>query len=99
MRLEAFSTAEVWPDPPGLPSLGTESRFPIRVVSVFRLDKATKTTQAGWKLNPWIREASKDLHLSMSTIANDSGKKFCFDETFIKKIREMDLCDFTSFSR
>ena len=32
--------------------------FP-RVVSVFKLDKATSTTQAGWKTSPWIREASK----------------------------------------
>jgi hypothetical protein len=60
--------------PPGLGSLGTESLFPVLVVSVFRFDKATSTTQAGWKLRPWIRDASKVFSLLMLIDAGVSEK-------------------------
>ena len=56
-------------------SFGTESLLPPLVVSVFKLDKATRTTQAGWKLRPWIREASKVFIFVISMEANVSENR------------------------
>ena len=53
--------------PLGLDSRGNDSRFPDLEVSTLKLDRATRTTLAGWKFRPGIIDTSYVRILARST--------------------------------